>query len=364
MGLVGGFGGALLQIGLAFERALARSTRYVLYTILKGSGALGLSVVLVVVMRKGALGLVAGNAIPAALLGIFLYWRLLARYSARFVRRILTAAIDFGGPLVPMNLAMWALSYSDIYLLRRLVAGGKALSEVGLYQYAHEICLVLVLPVTALNLAWPQFIFANYRRPGSREMFAKVEVYFALAMIEVAMLLSIFSDHVIRFVGSIQYGGSAGVIPWLGGSLVFYGLSIVFASGLYLSGRTKILGIVVAACAGLNILLNIWLIPSLGKTGAAIATLMTDFVLASVVLGFARRSYEIPFKVARTGLAIGVAACAVIVSRVVFGSMELSNAMVRGGIAVGVTLVLPKLLGTTWGEIAGLWRTFKPSSRG
>ncbi|HEC83582.1 MAG TPA: hypothetical protein ENI46_03725, partial [Firmicutes bacterium] len=70
VGLVGGFGGALLQIGLAFERALARSTRYVLYTVLKGSGALGLSVVLVVVMRKGALGLVAGNAIPAALLGI------------------------------------------------------------------------------------------------------------------------------------------------------------------------------------------------------------------------------------------------------------------------------------------------------
>ncbi len=364
IGLIGGFGNAFLQIALSFERALARSTRYVMFTIVKGALALGLSIVLVVVLRKGAIGLVAGNALPAALLGIFLYWHLLTKFAVKFVRRIFFAALDFGGPLVPMNLAMWVLSYSDIYLLRRLVSSGKALSEVGLYQYAHEICLVLVLPITALNLAWPQFIFANYRRQDAKEMFAKVEVYFALAMVEVAVLLAVFADYIIAFVGSRHYAASATVIPWLAGSLVFYGLSILFASGLYLTGKTKKLGTVVASCAGLNVLLNIVLIPPLGKTGAAIATLITDVVLAFVVVTLASKEFPIPFRLGRTFAAIGGGTVIVVVSRLSCGSMDKFDVLVRAALAGTLTLFLPRLLGTAWHEVVSLWRTLKPSGQG
>jgi O-antigen/teichoic acid export membrane protein len=299
VGIVGGFGNAILYVGLSFERALARSTRYVVYTLLKGALALSLSIILVVVLRRGAVGLLVGNAVPPLVIGGAIYGRLIATHAVSFSRRIFKAIFDFGSPLVPMNLAMWVLAYSDIYLLRRL-AGSGALAEVGLYQYGHEICLVLVLPITAFNLAWPQFIFSNHYKPGAGEMFSRVHLYLSFFLVGMGFLISVFAEGIIRLVGSSDYAGSAGVIPYLACSLVFYGFSIAFASGLYIKGRTRILASVVGGAALLNIVLNILLIPPMGKRGAALATLTANFVMALVVLRVSQHRYRIPFRLKRS----------------------------------------------------------------
>jgi O-antigen/teichoic acid export membrane protein len=299
IGILGGFGNAILYVGLSFERALARSKRYVIYTLLKGALALCLSIVLVVLLRKGAIGLLIGNAVPPVLIGGVIYGRLIVKSTVSFSRRIFKAVFDFGSPLVPMNLAMWVLAYSDIYLLRRLVGTG-ALSEVGLYQYGHEICLVLVLPITAFNLAWPQFIFSNHSRPGAAEMFSRVHLYLSFFLVGMGFLLSVFAEGIVRLIGSAQYAGSAEVIPFLAGSLVFYGFSAAFASGLYISGKTRILASVAGGCALLNIVLNILLIPRMGKRGAALATLTANLVMAIIVLRCSQAHYAIPFRLKRS----------------------------------------------------------------
>lgn len=304
IGIAGGLGAAVLQVGLSFERATARPFRYFLYTLAKGALSLALSVVLVVSLSKGAAGLLIGTALPPLAIGLVIYARLLVRFGAHFARSAFRAILRFGGPLVPMNVAMWVLGSADIYLLRRLSTGSAALSEVGLYQYAHEICLVLVLPVTALNLAWPQFLFSNHSRPDGPALFARVHTYFSFFLIAVAFVFSVFASQILELVGTARYSGAAGVIPLLAGSLVFYGLSIVFASGLYVVGRTRALAAIVAVCACINVALNAGLIPPMGKQGAALATLVSNFVMAVLVLARSQASFRIPFRLAPTAVAV------------------------------------------------------------
>jgi O-antigen/teichoic acid export membrane protein len=121
-----------------------------------------------------------------------------------------------------------------------------------------------------------------------------------------AFLLSIFAHGIISLVGSFHYRDSASVIPYLAGSLAFYGFSIAFASGLYITGKTRILASVVGVCALLNIALNILLIPGMGKIGAALATLTANLVMALAVLAFAQARYPIPFRLKRSFGAIGL----------------------------------------------------------
>ncbi len=357
IGIAGGLGSAVLQVGLAFERALARSHRYVVYTLIKGGLALTLSLMLVVVFQKGALGLLVGAALPPLLLGVVVYGRLIRRFAGGCSRSVLKSVFHFGSPLVPMNLAMWVLAYSDIYLLRRLLPAAEGLSEVGLYQYAHEICLVLVLPITSLNLAWPQFLFANHSKPEAPGTFARIHLYFTFFLVEMAFLLSMFSDKIIRYVGSLTYMESSNVIPYLAGSLVFYGFSILFSSGLYVTGKTRVLAVVVAVCAAVNVGLNLLLIPPLGKEGAAAATLVTNALMALVILGVSQRNYRIPFELRRAvgGVAIAAGVIATLIS--FSGSIATTGLPLRIVAAVGLSFGLFAVLGMTPAHVRAGWGT-------
>jgi O-antigen/teichoic acid export membrane protein len=357
IGIAGGLGNAILQVGLAFERALARSHRYVVFTLMKGGLALGLSIVLVAVFRQGALGLLIGAAVPPLLLGIVVYGRLIRRFAKGCSRATLKSVFHFGSPLVPMNLAMWVLAYSDIYLLRRLMPSVEALSEVGLYQYAHEICLVLVLPITSLNLAWPQFLFASHSRPGAPVIFSRIHIYFAFLLTEMALLLSLFSDKIIRYVGSLKYIESSEVIPYLAGSLVFYGCSILFSSGLYVAGKTRVLAVIVALCAGLNFALNLLLIPPMGKEGAAAATLVTNALMALVILRFSQREYRVPFHLNRTAAGVAVPAVLIAILITKFGSIGGSALPLRILAAIGVSAGLFAIFGMTPADLRKGWGT-------
>jgi O-antigen/teichoic acid export membrane protein len=257
---------------------------------------------------------------------------------------------------------MWVLAYSDIFLLRRLSAPGQALSEVGLYQYAHEICLILVLPITSLNLAWPQFIFANHSRPGAAEVFARVQTYFSFLLVGAAFLLSMFSDRLVAFVGSAEYAGSVPVIPILAGSLVFYGMVILFSSGLYISGRTGSLAGITAACAVLNIVLNVLLIPRLGRIGAAGATLVTNLTMALWVLRASRPIYRIPFRPVRS-------IAAVVLAGAILGLIEVTRLGSTADLALRILasvcylLVLFPLFGVSRREIRTAFATLASMAR-
>jgi O-antigen/teichoic acid export membrane protein len=346
VGVVGGFGNAILQVGLSFERAMSRSSRYFLYTLAKGAISLALSIALVVSLRRGAEGLLIGAALPPLVIGAIVYARLFRYCGSGFSKASFKAILDFGGPLVPMNLSMWILTYSDIYLLRRLGGGSGSLAEVGLYQYAQEICLLLVLPISALNLAWPQFLFANYDKPGGRDLFARVQAYFAFFLVEMGFLVAVFSRPIIGLVGSEAYSGSATVLPLLACSLVFYGLSVVFSSGLYVAGKTRILAAVVLVSACINVGLNVLLIPCLGKQGAALATLVTNLIMMSTLVALAQRRFRIPFRITRTMVSVGLGVGLVGVLEVLRMSLA---APARTGLAIlaacGFTLALFGLLG-------------------
>jgi O-antigen/teichoic acid export membrane protein len=358
IGVVGGLGNAILQVGLSFERAFAKSFRYFLYTLVKGGLSLALSISLVVFLKKGATGLLIGAALPPFLIGIAIYGRLLSRCRSSLSKATFRSVLEFGGPLVPMNLAMWVLASSDIYLLRRFAATAEALSEVGLYQYAHEICLVLVLPMTALNLAWPQFLFSNYMKPEGRILFARVHSYFSFFLVEIAFLLAVFSGQIVHLVGSAGYAGSADVIPLLAGSLLFYGLSIFFASGLYVTGRTRILASIVGACAVLNVVLNIALIPRLGKQGAALATMITNLVMMITVLAFAQARFRIPFRVYPTYW--GVLLAGGLVGGLAWFSRlypVLTGVLPRLAVSCGFSLALFAILGMRPADAVAAFRT-------
>jgi O-antigen/teichoic acid export membrane protein len=136
------------------------------------------------------------------------------------------------------------------------------------------------------------------------------------------------------------------VMPLLAGSLVFYGLGVIFSSGLYVSGKTRVLAWVAAVCAVLNVALNFALIPSLGKQGAALATMITNVVMMITILASAQARFRIPFAWARC-LASVLLGAAVLAGLEALEACHLATGtlVLRLVAACGFTLALLPLLG-------------------
>jgi O-antigen/teichoic acid export membrane protein len=83
------------------------------------------------------------------------------------------------------------------------------------------------------------------------------------------------------------------------------GLVYIAATGPTIVKTTRPTGIALIAAAGLNILLNILLVPRLGKEGSAIATLISQGLVPLYLFWRAQQLYEIPY---RFGPAIGMLA--------------------------------------------------------
>jgi O-antigen/teichoic acid export membrane protein len=310
--------GIIVLVGLSLPAfALAQFTREILrlelrpwpYLASSVAGAVTaatVGVLAVVAWDKGVAGAFAGTLagwVVGAGFGLVLVWR---RLVARFSRRELDTMLRFGIPLIPVAFALWALALVDRLMLARLAD----LDAVGQYAVANRIATPVLLLVTALGLALSPFILSLYQVDPEREkrVRARVLTDFTAALVLVGLVSALWAreladlvapgyDDAFRSVGILSFG------------LVAFGISSVVVSGISIARQTKWLTLYSGIAAGVNIALNLVLIPPFGQVGAALATLVAYALLAALYYRRAQILYRTPYRprVVAATFAVGLA---------------------------------------------------------
>ncbi len=305
LGLALALASTLFRVTLSYYQAVPAPTRYAVVSVVKGALAVGGAALFVIYLAWGPVGFLVGTILPTALLSLILIPWLLRRVGLGFDTGDLKRSLRFGVPLVPSTFALWGLTYCDIYLLGRLAR----LEDVGWYQMGQEICLGMGLVVTAVQLAWPRFIFAHAGEARAPRVFSLFTDYYAVVLGVVGLGLSVFAEDIIRVIGSKAYVPAASVIPILCLATLLFALYGVFASGVQIKGRTEFMAFTTAGGLVLNVVLNLVMIPRWGMVGAASASVIANIAMCGAALGISRRFYVIPFSALRLGgtLVLGVA---------------------------------------------------------
>src|SRR5207247_9920788 len=136
-------------------RVEERSASYVAATLANVVITVAATILLVVVWHKGALGVIVGN-----FTGTLVVYAVLLAYrrfqlGLEFDRNLFRQMQRFGMPLVPSGLALWAIDFSDRFLLLKLKTAG----EVGLYSVGVRVSTAILLLLLALRTAWPAFAY-------------------------------------------------------------------------------------------------------------------------------------------------------------------------------------------------------------
>jgi O-antigen/teichoic acid export membrane protein len=287
----------------ALFRVEERSSAFVAASVANIVLTVAATVVLVVFLDYGALGVIVGN-----FTGTLVVWTVLLAYRREQLgleldRPLLSAMNRFGVPFVPASLALWVTNFSDRFFLVKLA--GTA--ETGLYSIGVRIAAVLTLLLTAVRMAWPAFAYSIDDDREAARTYGRVLTYFVFICAWVALALGLLAPWLVRLLTTPAFYEGARVVPLLAFSLTLFAIYIVTTVSVGRMKRTQFNWVVAAAAALVNVALNVALIPRYGMTGAAVATLAAYATLAVGMTWRAQRIFPIDLELRRIASALGVA---------------------------------------------------------
>jgi O-antigen/teichoic acid export membrane protein len=324
----------LVQSQLRWE---LRPTHYAATSLTMTIVTLAVAVLLVGARGQGAPGVVAAQLVGnAAGLAVGLYF---ARRTYRFTfdwgkcREMLR----FSAPLVPSSLAVFVALYVDRIAVKHFMS----LADLGIFGVAYRFASIVGLVMVGFQGALIPLVYTYHAQPDTPRQLARIfRVFVAFALLT-CVALAAFAREALAVFATPPYFAAAAVIPILAPGVLLAGMYI-FAPGLAIAKRTVGIAALSVLGAGLNVALNVALVPPFGIRGAAAATLVSAALVFAGYMAASQRLYHVPHDWRRLAAATLVAAGAGMVGAAV--DLPLPSALlVKGVLLCGVIVTLVQL---------------------
>jgi len=306
-------------------RVEERSVAFVVASVTNILITIGATLVLVVALDQGPLGVIVGTFTGTLAVYVVLLGYRREQLGLQFDRHLFREMNRFGLPLVPTALFLWTTNFSDRLFLVKLADA----TEVGLYSVGVRIASAMVLLLTAFRLAWPAFAYSIDDEREARRTYAYVLSYLIVFTTWVATGLTLLSPWIVEWLAAPSFADASQVVGPLVFASVAFGGYIVVAIGVGRARRTQFNWVVTGLAAGVNIALNFALIPPYGMMGAAIATIAAYTTMFVGMSWWSQRIYYVPYQWRRV-LTAGLAGVA----------LAAAGKLVGGGLPVAVLLSL------------------------
>jgi O-antigen/teichoic acid export membrane protein len=293
IGVLGLWSFTNLELAYALLRVDERLRTYAIASLTNVTLTIASSVVLVVVLGKGARGLLLGNYGSSTLVLLGLWWtmrrRLLTRHPTAEAHRVL---LRFGLPTVPAEASVYALSIIDRYYIYH----HRSPAMAGLYSIAVKLAGAVAFIVRAFQYAWPPLAYSVRDDAEAARLYGLVTTYYVLVSGLVVAALALLGRWVVRLLAAPSFYGAYRALPWVALGWALYGLWVVF---LVIAGRAKVTTRnFPAALAGLsaNVILLLVLVPQFGIAGAGVALCGAYVVMLTIMHLLTRRAFAAAFE--------------------------------------------------------------------
>jgi O-antigen/teichoic acid export membrane protein len=180
----------------AVFRVEQRASRFLAASLANVAITIAATVVLVVGLDEGALGVIVGNFTGTLAVYLALVAHRRGQLGLELDRPLLREMQRFGWPLVPSALALIAISFSD----RLFIAHLASLEEVGRYELGVRIASAMVLLLTAFRMAWPGFAYSIEDEEEAKTTYAFVLTYLVTLAGWVALGLGLLAPWLVQLL--------------------------------------------------------------------------------------------------------------------------------------------------------------------
>lgn len=273
----------------------------VLFATIKISNILlnvALNLILILLFNWGIEAIIVSNVLASALNILLLFPSIKSVFKIKFNTELFKRTLKFGLPFLPAGIALMILQVIDRPIMLYLTN----LETVGIYQANYRLGTFMMLFVLMFQYAWQPFFMKNSEDENAKELFSKVLTYFTLAGTVMLVCLSLFIDKIVMMeffgksiIGKAYWSGLP-IVPVVLLAYLFYGMYNIFSAGLYIKEKSGWVPLVSGIAAIVNIGVNFLLIPVLGIMGAALATLLSYFVMAAGIYLVSQNLFKIHYE--------------------------------------------------------------------
>ena len=288
-----------------YVRAIDRTTLFAGQGILNTALTIACNVLFLFVFKLGVEGYVLSVIVGNLLTTVFIVvrarlWRVFSISSVD--RGVMKDLLRFSLPMIPTTLCWLITDLSD----RAMVTYFWDESVNGIYAAAYKIPTIVNLVAGIFLQAWQFSAVSEEKDPQAcSQFYSRVwEAFLSVIMIGGAGLI-LLSRFLTKLLLNITFFEAWRYMPTLLCAAALEAL-VSFLASVYLVRKKSSHSFVTAITgAAANIALNLWLIPSIGALGAAIATLASYALV--LVLRMIDAPRIIPFKLCLPRLCISVA---------------------------------------------------------
>lgn len=265
-----------------YIRAKGYMKLYAVQSILGTALTIAFNLLFLIPMKLGVTGYVLSVAVADAVGTVFLiiYAKLYKDFSFKLVSKSkIKEMLKYSLPMMPTTVIWWITNVSDRFIVTSICGSG----ENGLYSAAYKIPTVIALVAGVFNEAWQiSAISESKDEKEVSDFFSAVfERYQAILFLGCSMLIP-FTPLATRILLNESYFTAWTFMPVLLVATVFSSL-VTFIGTIYTVKKRTTMSLITAAIgAGLNIVLNFAMIPSMGAQGAGIATAISYFTVFAI----------------------------------------------------------------------------------
>ena len=288
----------LSSLFLCLLRMLERAKYFVFTSISSLLLSVGLTLYLLILLKKGVLSLIVGNLLSLIVTVIMVLPVFIKRSTFKLSHSTLIPPLKYAYPLLLSEYSNLLIQSGDRYVLRIF----NSVSMVGLYSFGYQIAGILqTVLVTPLKQALQPVVLKQEKDPEAIRGFLRIgATYFYLIGCAACLLISLFSREILMLFARKEVFWAAWVIvPIITYSYVQHGLGNFVGWGMGLMKKSFHVSGIVLVAALVNIGLNFLFIPQWGMLGAAFATMLSYIVWNVLKAYYSAKFYDLHFEVGR-----------------------------------------------------------------
>ncbi len=327
----------IVDLPMNLTRLRRRRRRFAFYSLARGLTQIVFTVLLVAVWHLGVKGILIASLVAVGVAFALTLREYLFDLTRRIDWRVGLEMAQFAWPGIIGGLAFYGMNMLDRFFVKHY----HGLADAGLYGVAFRYSQVVVVAVLAFRMGWTPWHYPWLRSGRHRQMVARGAMYYFFATGFLAVFVAAWILPVFHVLMPERYWDATRAVAPLALAAVCMGAYTVFAVGLNVTKRMRLLPPLAVAGAALAVGLYFALIPPFSFVGAAWATVGAMAGLSLLVLAVSNRIYPVPWDRGRIVLVLGLAVGLCLASLAVDAWLPIALSVPA---RIGITIAFPAAL--------------------